>query len=361
MLRKLHFSAFILLAGLLALPRAGQCQTPVRLATADGVTSVTLGLLAQGMFQLDSTADRPSSTTDLYLRRMRFIASGSVTKKLTFFVESDTPFTGRVASRGWDVPPTIVQDAYATYQFSDAFRIDGGLLMVPVSYNSTQSAASLLAIGYGPYSFLASTPTHSQIGRDEGAQARGYLLGRHLEYRAGVYRGATKDVPGLPARYAARVVWYPGAPQTGFFYSGTLHGKRPTLGVGASVDHQADYHAYGVDGFAEWARPGGDSVTLQADLIRYDGGTTFRTLKAQHAWLFEAGYEFRRARLGPYLQVARQDVLAAGAPDAAAVQSGVSYWIKGNTMNLKAGIGRTMKDGASSHTQVVVQSQVFVF
>ena len=347
-------------AALLLLPLSDAlAQKPIHVATPDGATMVNIGVLAQGSVAVD---DVPSTApvTDVYFRRLRLIAGGQVTPKLKFFTNSDTSYVGR-RSDNWATPPTILQDAFVTYVIRPELQIDGGLMLVPLSYNGGQSAASLLPVAYGPYTFVASAPTHSRTGRDQGISARGYLLRNHLEYRVGTFRGAAKHVDGMPLRYAGRVVWYPAGAPTGYFYPGTQHGKRTLVGVGASADRQQNYRAFGADAFAEWKADAGNVVTVQGDVTHYDGSTTFPQLPRQMTWLAEGGYLVSRWHAGPWAQVARQDVLAPAAADSASMQVGATYWARGHTMNIKAGIGRVTKDRVPAHTQFTMQTQLFIF
>ena len=68
-----------------------------------------------------------------------------------------------------------------------------------------------------------------------------------------------------------------------------------------------------------------------------------------------------RRRIGGFAQVARQDVVEFGKADASALQVGMLYWAKGHRRNVKLGIGRTMKDRTPAHTQLLMQSQLFIF
>lgn len=332
-------------------------QTRLKWTTEDGSTSVALGGLAQTLVQFDTSLGQ--STTDIYFRRLRVVASGSVQRKLTFFIDSDTPFLGR-RNGIWTAPPTIVQDAFVTYAWRAGFQVDAGLMLVPNSYNSTQSASSLTAIGYGPYSFLASAPTYSRTGRDQGIQLRGYLASTHIEYRAGVFRGLSRVNPNAARRYAARVAWYPFGAQTGFFYAGAFPTRKKMLSVGVSVDGENSYHSIGADIFAELPVAGG-TITFQSDLIRYDGGVTFAQLPRQNAWLFEAGYRMPGGRAAAFAQWARQDLRRVGSPDASTTQVGVTFWLRPSVLNIKLGVGRTTKDGSANHRQLMVQGQYLLF
>jgi hypothetical protein len=221
-------------------------------------------------------------------------------------VESDCANLGKKGADGKRISEIFLQDAYVNYAFRPEFQLDGGMLLVPVSHNSGQSAATLLPIDYGPYSFLASDPTHSKVGRDYGIQARGYIK-KHFEYRLGVYRGNKDNDAAFPYRYLARFVWYPLEADTGFFYTGTTHGQKKIIGIGASFDRQANYSANAVDFSLDLPLKNGDVVTVQADFIRYDGGTTFRSLPEQNAFLLEGSYYIKKARLGPFVQFASRD------------------------------------------------------
>jgi hypothetical protein len=101
---------------------------------------------------------------------------GQVARNVTFFVETDTSNLGKAPPTGKNIPSsTIIQDAYGEFKVSEAFAIDAGLMSVPFSRNSVQSAATLLPIDSGTYTFSQSTPTQSSTGRDAGFQAKGSM------------------------------------------------------------------------------------------------------------------------------------------------------------------------------------------
>lgn len=356
--RRAAFVAALVVTGVAASP--SHAQSPLTFTSADQRHTVSVGLLAQPQADWEHVGTG-QDTGSLCFRRLRVMAGGKVFGKLRFFVESDSPFLGVVSDARQIDSELYLQDLIVTWEARDEFQLEGGLLMVPVSYNSTQSATSLLGASYGPYSFLASTPTTSKVGRDYGIQARGYLARKHLEYRVGVFEGIREVDPSAPPRVAARVVWYPFDSQTGFFYTGTTLGKKHILAVGASVDHQADYDSRSVDVF--WDRPltNGHAFTAQFDYIRYDGARTLPTLPRQDAWLAEVGYYWPRERLGAYAQVARRDRAAVASPDATSYQAGAVYWLRGHKLNLKGGIVRVLTDRAPGRTQLVFQTQVLAF
>lgn len=343
-----------------ALGATASAQGPIRFSTEDGASSVSLGVLLQPQFDWEDRGDGTSAWS-AGLRRARLIAGGRLFQKVKFFVESDSPYFGVHSSSRTVDHEIFLQDLVVTYEARRGIQVDAGLIMVPLSYNTNQSAASLLGVNYGPYSFLASGPTTSKVGRDWGTQVRGYLAGGHVEYRAGVFEGVREIDPSAPRRFAGRVAWYPLDTQDGLFYTGTTLGKKHLLAIGGGFDRQDDYAAHSVDVFYDRPLGGGNSMTVQLDLIRYDGGTTFTKLPKQNAWLFEGGYYFGRPRLGVFTQLGWQDVVSAAAADATSYAGGVAWFARGHRLTLKAAVARIVRDGAPDRVQLFVQSQVFAF
>jgi hypothetical protein len=333
---------------------------PWKFATAEGKASVSFGFLAQPQFESLEDSAGTGSANSFFLRRLRLIAGGKIGSKLSFFVDTDSPNLGKKREDGSRTSELFVQDAFLSYAFRPEFALEGGMLLIPVSHNSGQSAAALLPIDYGPYSFSASEPTCSKVGRDYGLQARGYVK-KHFEYRLGVFRGNPDVSAAFPYRYLARFVWYPLEADTGFFYTGTTHGQKSIIGIGASFDRQAHYSANAVDLFIDLPLKNGDAVTVQADFIRYDGAATFPCLPKQNAWLLEGSYYWRNPKLAPFVQFASRDYTNPDSLDDAKIQGGLAYWILRHKLNLKAGIGRLLKDGAPDRTQFVIQTQLFCF
>ncbi|MBP1624909.1 MAG: hypothetical protein H6Q07_2931 [Acidobacteria bacterium] len=333
---------------------------PFKFTLNEGKTSVSLGFLAQPQFESLENATGTDSAENLFFRRIRFIAGGKITSKLSFFAESDNPNMGKKAANGERINEFFLQDAYLSYAFRPEFQLDGGMIIVPVSHNTAQSAATLLPVDFGTYCFMASEPTRSKTGRDYGVQARGYI-NKHFEYRFGVFRGNTDLDSDFPFRYTARFVWYPLEAETGFFYTGTTHGQKKIVALGASFDRQGNYSANSLDFFFDHPVKNGDAITIQADFIRYDGGTSFQTLPRQNDWLLEGSYYFRKVRLGPYAQFTSRDFIDPGSSDDSRVQGGIAYWIQKHRLNIKAGYGKLRKDHSPDRSQFVVQAQFFYY
>jgi hypothetical protein len=276
-------------------------------------------------------------------------------------VETDSPNTGLSAGGTKNAPDMFIQDLVLTYKVRNEFQIDWGMLLTPNSHNSEQGATSLLPVDYGSYSFVASGPSGSRVGRDYGVQLRGYLANNHFEYRAGVYQGQRGASGDNPFRYVARVVWYPFDAETGFFYAGTYFGKKKLVAVGASYDHQDKYDMIDGDVFIDYPVGGGNAVTFQADYAQYDGSTTYTNLPKQDVYLVEASFFASSASLGPFVQYANQNLSDPTKADENRYQVGLAYWAKGHNFNVKLGGGKISKDGVKDRTLVQLQAQVFFY
>ncbi len=359
MLTHAHRIAALTVALLMAGPTVGRAQVIIKV---NEDVNFKLGVL--GQFQADWLRDPAVDDTaqNLFIRRIRLLFGGQVAKNVTFFVETDAPNLGKALPGGKNISPgMIVQDAYGEFKLHDALLIDAGLMFVPFSRNSLQSAASLLPIDYGAYTFAQTGATQSVVGRDTGFQARGYVLANRLEYRVAAFQGARDAGSHNSLRYAGRVQYqFLESEGTGFFYTGTYRGTRKVAAVAAAFDGQSDYHAYDADVFVDYPT-GPGAITAQIAYNRIDGGTTFRTLPDQHVAFGEAGYFVRALKLTPVVQFSKRSVVDATSGDETRWSVGANYWWAGHNANIKAAIGRVDPFGRPTQTEVTVQLQIFYF
>src|ERR1051325_5974584 len=210
--------------------------------------NLKFGVLLQT--QGDATQDMISQSyaQNVFIRRARILLGGQIAPNLTFFAETDSPnlFKSTAAGTKNNASQIILQDAYVNYKFKDEFSLDAGLLLVSPSRNGLQSAASLLPVDYGTYTFANSTALQNSAGRDTGIQARGYLAGKKLEYRAGVFQGM-RDQLNRELRSTVRLQYNVFDPETTFFYTGSYLGKKKLLSLGAGYDHQHKYDGVAAD------------------------------------------------------------------------------------------------------------------
>jgi len=350
-----------LLVGIFSSPALAQWQV----ANADGTQTLKLGVLLQPQAELIDTADAEDTSQNLFLRRARILLGGTYSERWSFFLETDSPNLGKGRSDGTKTNDFFIQDVFVTYSTGDAFKIDAGMMLMPLSHNHETSAAALLPVDYGPFTFLASDPTTSKVGRDYGIEARGYVFDKHLEYRVGAFQGfrgsdATGGAGSEPFRMTARAVWYPFEAETGYFYTGTSHGAKKILALGATYDVQSDYSTIAADLFYDQPLAGG-ALTFQADWARLDGEDFLTSLPEQDTWLIEAAYYCKKHRLGPFVQLASRSFALEDAshPEEERMQGGLAWWVSAHKINLKAAWTRLTKDGAPDRDQALLQMQVF--
>lgn len=316
-----------------------------------------------GMFQADtiSNPEPEPSTNNLFVRRMRLAFAGQVAKNVTFFVQTDAPNLGKVLPGGKNITPSvIVQDAFASVKVADALTFDTGLIFVPGSRDNLTLTATLLPIDYGPFTFADITLEESTVGRDTGVQARGYLLGRRLEYRLGAFQGFRDAGSDNPFRYAGRVQYNLLDTEMGYLYTGTSLGKKKVLAVGATFDKQREFRAYDADIFFDHPL-GPGAVTGQFAYNHFDGGTRLTTLPKQDDLLAEAGYLINALKLTPLVEFARRDIDGGSAGDETITSVGVNYWWAGLNANVKAAYSRISPKGPPKQNEFTVQLQVFYF
>lgn len=350
----------VVIAALLLVGVATAAPGQVQIKVNENVNFKVGVLLQTQADELQDAASR-SYAQNVFIRRARLLLGGQIAPNLTFFAETDSPNLGKSVTTGTknSSPSLFLQDAYFEYKVKDAFAIDAGLMLVSPSRNGLQSAASLLPLDYGPHTFANSAPTQSSAGRDTGVQARGYLIGNRLEYRAGVFQGM-RDTPNRELRFTGRVQYNFFDPETSYFYTGTYLGKKKVLALGAGIDHQHKYDGYAVDAFLDYPLKGG-AVTAQLDHIRYNGSTFLKSLPDQHDTLLEAGYLFGKTRFMPVVQLAKRNIAGRTLGDENRYGGGFNYFLTGHNANIKALYTRIDGKGLRAANQFTVQLQFFYF
>ncbi len=343
---------------------AGTASAQWQIESKDGKSSLKFGFLVQPQMEMLETADQTATSTNLYVRRFRVLFGGNFSEKWSFFFETDSPNIGKAnpATGVKDAGDVFIQDAYVTYNHSMAVKVDVGMLMLPHSRNGTQSAATLLAVDYGGYTFLDAGPAGERVGRDYGIQLRGYPAKQKLEYRLAVSQGVRGVNAKNPLQISGRAVYYPWGAETGFFYGGTFQGTKKQAGFGGGFAVQDDATILSADAFFETPTVNkSQGLTLQVNWMRYDGGTFLSSLAEQQAFLFEAGYHLANHKLSPFVQYVIRDFASAATPDQNSLQVGVAWWLAGHQRNIKFSVGRQGIEGQDSRTQALLQLQLFYF
>src|SRR6266540_4693445 len=241
---------------------------------------------------------------NLFLRRFRFLVGGQISPTVSFFFETDNPNLGKA-------PKTlgsgfITQDAFVEWKAlgatNNSLIIDAGLMLPPLCRNCLESAASLLSLDYGSFSFVESTPTTSSVGRDTGVLAKGYFMKNHLEYRAGVFQGFRRPGSRNAFRGTGRLQYNFWDTEAGYVYPGVYLGNKKILSVGAGADHQNDYRAWSADVFLSLPNPAKNALNGELTVLRFDGGTGFFTtpIPRQNDGTIQVGYYLAAQKVMPW-------------------------------------------------------------
>ena len=322
--------------------------------------NLKFGVLFQPQADWLKDAATNGYSQNLFIRRARILMAGQVAPNITFFAETDSPNFGKTVSGAKNTQPTMyLQDAYVNYKFSDAVSVDAGLMLISTNRNGLQSAASLLPIDYGAYTFSNSAPTQSNVGRDTGAQLRGYLAKNHFEYRAGIFQGVRDAKSRNSFRKNMRVQYNFFDTETGYFYTGTYLGKKKILSIGGGYEQQQEYKNYAADVFFD--QPvGKNAITAQVDVVRFDGGKFITALPRQTDTLLEAGYFISALKISPVVQYTKRDRVGS-VGDETRTFIGLDYWRLGHNANLKAGYTNIKPKGSKNLNELTVQLQFFYF
>lgn len=337
-------------------------QAAWQIESEDGNSSIKFGFLAK---LRGESVDRPTGGTsqDLFFRRLRILAGGKLNDKWSFFFETDSPNFGKAdpATGAKNHPDIFIQDFVVTYKpQSDAFMLDFGQILQAVTYNSNQSAVTLLATDYNPTSFVWAGALDTKVGRDYGVRARGYLADDKLEYRVSVLSGNRGVGSTNSFRYFGRVMYNFFEPMKGLYYTGTTLGKKRLLSVGASVDTQEDYQTTSVDFFYDQPLGGGNAFTVQGSWSNVDGDVFLTSLPDQENTTLEAGFYLGGSKLMPFVQLSNRDFKDATA-DVDTLMVGIGYFFRGYNGNVKFSWLQSDPDGGSSTDTIWLQLQAFTF
>jgi hypothetical protein len=361
--RRMDWPALAIAAAAIALA-AAPASAQLQFGSADGGTSLKLGVLGQLQAQDIDTPDGKESAKDLYFRRLRLIGLFKYGDKLSVYFDTDDPNLGKGNADGTKNLNTsiYIQDFVVTYAFAHELQLDGGEILLAQSYNHNTSSGQLMPLDFGAFTFTESGAIQGNVGRDYGAQARGYLASDHLEYRLGVFQGNRGKDEVNAFRYAGRLsLWVFGA-QTGLFYRGTSLGKVQSMEIGGSFDRQKQYSSYTGDFF--WDQPvgNGDGFTLQFDYTKWDGGTFLGpALPKQNTMLIEAGYYLGALRTQPYFQYATENFDHHADPDQKRTTFGLGFFPQGHNSDVKFAYTRLQGTGQVSRSQYQLQYQIWIW
>jgi hypothetical protein len=258
----------------------------------------------------------------------------------------------------------LVQDAFVEYKMADAFRLDGGLMLVPLSRNTLQSTLSYYTLDISPIATVNNTATQSSGLRDLGFQARGFVDHDRLQYRLGLFDGARNAVSGNSLRTAGYLQYDFLDRETGYTFVGTALGKQRILAVDAGFDTQGSYRAFSGNVAASLPVHNGDEIGGQVQFIHYDGRNMFTAIPRQNDYLAEAGYYVKRAKLQPFAKFeAEKFAGTALTKDYNKWGGGASYYVHAQNLKFTAQLQRVFTRLSSTKpcSEFSVQVQAFYF
>ncbi len=268
---------------------------------------------------------------DMYCRRCRIFATGSIVKDITYNILLESGNSGKGDPTTGAKPfPLAMLDAYGMIKFADAFYLSGGSILMPLTRNGLQPTTTYLSIDVANVSTTPVAQGNSNVLRDLGFQASGYFLEDHLEYRLGVWQGSraaatpTHTASHNPPRVIAMLAYNFWDTEKGYVNGGHYYGTKKVLGLMANFDYQtfrkADppltggpagigknpYYGFSTAAFINYPLSGrgdpkgGDEVVALAQFGYYDGGfdpspgstnqPTYPAVLKQADFLAEAAY-----------------------------------------------------------------------
>src|SRR5438445_8196679 len=313
----------------------------VRVPTGSDDINLNVNAFLQARYEgtFEGSVDR-SLDSDFFLRRARIQVSGTAYKTLRFLIQPDNSNRGKRGSPtsvGAATNPGFVQDLVIGWTPIEDFTLEMGLLLTPTSRILGYSASGGQVQIEAPIDIIFQNLDRGF--RQNGAEARGFLLARRIHYRAGVWEGfhsaaAVPAVVGPPAVAATPAVNPGGKPmigahvrlnligeETGYAFNAMYLDGKPRASIGASIQYQPqaacagaanacsfasgagatgtvnDYKFFGGDGFVDLPLPGDMEFSADGGLFRWDYGDNFPRTGTGYA----GSLNFRVGVIGAYV------------------------------------------------------------
>ena len=356
------------IVAVLLVPAVAEAQMAIKV---NDTVNVKFGVQMQAWADFTQDTATDGYTDNLFLRRVRFLMAGQVAPDVTFFYQVDNPNLGKAPkslSTGF-----LTQDALITWKIHNAFRLEGGLFIVPLSRAGLSSTVSFLTLDISPTATVFAAPSQTNGLRDTGFQARGYLLDRgQLEYRLAVTQGIrSAAVTGVDGgsrnsfRTTAFVNYNFFETENGYVLGGTNLGNKKVMALSAGVDAQATYSAYNGNFFATLPVGKGGEFATQLQWTHYDGGAWIPTVLRQNNYLGEVAFLIPQTKIQPFAKYELQKFSDdyAVSKDYKRWAVGFHYMVSKQNLKLSGQYQRISPDAGSipSQNQFTVELQLFYF
>lgn len=360
--RRVLFPLFVLML----LFHSAIAQAQVEIKVNDKV-SFRLG--AQAQLWADELQDPTTKgyAQNLFLRRIRFLVTGTVAPNVSFFYQTDNPNLGKTPkalTSGF-----VTQDAWAEWKLRDEFALSAGLFLVPTSREELTSTLSFMTLDISPTATVFAGPTQTSATRDTGVQAKGYLFdGGRLEYRAAIFQGVRDAASRNSFLHAAYLQWDFWEKERGYVYAGTNRGTRKILALSGGYTGQKDYKSGSLN--LHMNLPVGtakdkNEIAALVQAMHYDGGTFLKSLPKQNDYLAEFDYYMAPVKTQPFVKFEEQKFSATSNPskDVFRFGAGFNYYVYGQNLKLTGQLLRIKpKNGAiRASNEFTVQMQVWYY
>ncbi len=299
-----------------------------------------------GMFQAWADWNQDPATEgyiqNLFVRRTRFNIAGKVADGVYFYWQTENANLGKAPKSLTTGFQTL--DAAIEWRIDKAFNIQAGLIYVPDSREAIKSSVTQYLLDTSAYATLATAGLQGSSNRDTGAGVRGFVLDDHLEYRVLALQGVRDAGSQYAYRYVTRLsynvfdteMYTPGFTAVAAGYGGTT---KKILAIGATYDFQRDFQLYTGDIF--WSLPFKTGrLEGQVWYQFIDGGLLAPTLPMQNTATIEAGWYFNNLKTEPFARYERRQYYGSDAKDEKRYMAGLTHYVYGNNLNLKAAYSR---------------------
>ncbi len=332
---------------------------PAQIKVSENI-NFRFGMLLQPQADF-SQASTGGYSQNLFLRRVRFIVGGQLTKQIFIFYQNENSRLGLAPKNLGSGFQTI--DAAAEWRLSKPFNLQVGLIYLPTSREALKASSSEFMIDVNSYAYTATGVLAGTGGRDTGFMARGYFLGDHLEYRAGAFQGLRNATSRNPLRKIARLQYDLFDTEVYNFpsYPGAYFGTKKILALGAAYDGQTDYRGPTADVYADLPTPFGSALGT-ATYMRLDGGKLVPALLKSNVFVVDGGVFFKGFKIGPWARYEKRDFAS---PNSSRSEKraliGLNWYPMGNNFNFKVAAGRLSPAVGRKMNQFTVQVQAFYF
>ena len=365
-----------------------------KIALAPGVpgledASLNINLQIQTWVQAveNQAPNGTSFNTQIFLRRIRPTLLGDITKQLHFVFQLDSPNFGRNGtggdpmgiSAGAAQTHIVIVDALAIYEPTPGIFIEAGQILLPLSRHVVQTSLSFVTLDIHANTIrfpgwnaaaaagTSQTSTAANLLREPGVESRGWLFGKKLGYRVGIYNGV-RGTSGTydPNNVTSTVGLNPDElPQIGAYlhynfldseergrlYQGVYFSDKPIFSIGVGGGFQAkaihnvpgygtgpqDWRALAADLYASLP-PGPDQELIaQADFYNYDFGD--HNPNTGNGFFVEIGYRF--GTLQPEASFEYFSANETHTNDARIWTAGINWWyLRVNSLKLEVGTSK---------------------